>query len=313
VINALADSELPDLIRQDQIDILVDLALHTANNRLLAFACKPAPIQVSFAGYPGRSGLETIDYHLTDPYLTPPVSGDERGPDIPFRLPDTFWCYDPQTTDRGVNSLPALANGHLTFGCLNNFCKVNPAVLQLWVRTLSALPGSRLLLLTAEGRHRARTLDLLAQGGVSPNRIEFVCHQPREKYLALYQRIDLGLDTFPYNGHTTSLDSYWMGVPVVTLIGRTSFGRAGWSQLSNLGLTELAAHTPDEFVAISVALARDLARLAALRASLRERMQRSALMNASRFARQIEAAYRTMWHRWCERPVTHSFQTRQPG
>jgi len=299
----LTDAQVADLVRQDQIDILVDLALHTSKNRLTVFARKPAPIQVSFAGYPGATGMDAIDYHLTDPYLDPAAPDDAYGPgpDAPFRLRDTFWCYQPQTTEPAVNPLPALADARLTFGCLNNFCKVNESVLNLWARVLLAVPESRMLLLAAEGSHRQNTLQLLAHAGVSPNRIEFVGHRPRRDYLALYHRIDIGLDTFPYNGHTTSLDSYWMGVPVITLVGQASVGRAGWSQLSNLGLTELAARHPDEFVAIAATLAGDLARLCAMRASLRERMQRSPLMDAPGFAHAIETAYRAMWRRWCTR------------
>jgi len=299
----LAEADLAELVRRERIDILVDLALHTAKNRLLAFARKPAPVQVSFAGYPGGTGMEAIDYHLTDPYLEPPGPGHDRGADAPWRLPDSFWCYEAQSTGLPVKPLPASANGHLTFGCLNHFCKVNDAVLRLWTRVVSAIPGSRLLLLASESSHRRRILEVLASAGVHPDRVEFVSRQPRLDYLALYQRIDLGLDTFPYNGHTTSLDSYWMGVPVVTLVGPTVVGRAGWSQLSNLGLTELAARTEDEFVRIACTLARDLPRLAGLRAGLRTRMQCSPLMDAPRFTLAIEDAYRTMWREWCARPA----------
>ena len=187
----------------------------------------------------------------------------------------------------------------VTFGCLSHFAKTNTAVLRLWARVLRRVTGSRLLLLAAEGSHRQRTLDAFAEQGVVPDRIGFLAHQPREEYLKAYHRIDLGLDTFPYNGHTTSLDSLWMGVPVVTLVGQTVVGRAGLSQLSNLGLTELVARTPDEFVEIAARLANDLPRLSTLRATLRERMQSSPLMDAPRFARNIETAYRNMWRHWC--------------
>lgn len=297
-IASLSDPQLADRVRQDQIDILVDLGLHTAHHRLLAFARKPAPVQVSFAGYPAGTGLETIDYHLTDPFLDPPGAGPIDVPDAPFRLPETFWCYDPRGSGHDVNALPALASGRVTFGALNNFCKVGETVLRLWARVLRAVPASRLLLLAPEST-RPRIVALLAETGVSADRITFTGHRPRAEYLALYRTIDLGLDTLPYNGHTTSLDSYWMGVPVVTLVGRTSVGRAGWSQLSNLGLTEFAAHSPDEFVRLAAQHAGSLPALAALRAGLRERMRRSPLMDAPRFARAVEAAYRTMWRKWC--------------
>jgi protein O-GlcNAc transferase len=299
--NTLTDEEVTARVRADRIDILVDLALHTGHNRLLVFARKPAPVQVSFGGYPGGTGLETIDYHLTDPHLEPPAASPETGPDAPYRLPATFWCYDPGVTDLPVNPLPALTSGYVTFGCLGNFCKINDAVLRLWAQVIGQVAGSKLLLLAPEGNSRERALACLAAHGVGPDRIVFVGRQLRRQYLEYYQRIDLCLDTFPYNGHTTSLDACWMGVPVVTLVGKTVVGRAGWSQLSNLGLTELAAPTPEEFVAIAAGLARDLPRLARLRASLRERMERSPLMDARAFTDGIEAAYRTLWRRWCEK------------
>jgi predicted O-linked N-acetylglucosamine transferase (SPINDLY family) len=298
----LADEKLADQIRRDGIDILVDLALHTACNRLPVFARKPAPVQVTFAGYPGSTGLETMDYRLSDPYLDPPGTDESIYSEQTVRLPHTFWCYDPlDGRDLPVNALPAQSNGHVTFGCLNNFCKVNAPVLKLWAKVLQAVPSSRLLLLVPDGSQRHRILDLLQQEGIAHERLGFFSRQPRRKYLELYHRIDLGLDTLPYNGHTTSLDSYWMGVPVVTLVGDTIVGRAGLCQLVNLDLPECIASTPGQYVQIAAGLAGDLPRLARLRGSLRPRMEASPLMDASRFARDIEAAYRAMWRAWCSR------------
>jgi predicted O-linked N-acetylglucosamine transferase (SPINDLY family) len=302
-IVGLNDEQVAAHIRDDQIDVLVDLALHTARNRLLVFARKPAPVQASFAGYPGSTGLRTIDYRLTDPQLEPPDRDDPFAADEAFRLPDTFWCYEPLTEEPALNALPAAEAGHVTFGCLGNFGKLNPAVLALWARVLTELERSRLIVRAAEGSHRQWAVNLLAEHGVAPDRVEFVASQPHAQYLETYQRIDVGLDTFPYNGHTTSLDALWMGVPVVTLVGQTAVGRAGLSQLANLGLAELAADTPERFAEIATALARDLPRLSELRATLRRRMQHSPLMDAPRFARNIEAAYRVMWQRWCAAPA----------
>src|SRR5262249_4862727 len=155
----------------------------------------------------------------------------------------------------------------ITFGSLNNFCKVNPAVLKLWARVLKAVDGSRFLMLAPEGPHRQQTLDFLAHEGVAAERIEFVPQRPRPEYLASYHQIDIGLDTLPANGHTTSLDSYWMGVPVITLVGNTVVARAGVCQLTNMDLEELVARTPDQFVNIAVELANDLPRLSGLRAT----------------------------------------------
>jgi predicted O-linked N-acetylglucosamine transferase (SPINDLY family) len=300
-IVGVSDEQAAEQIRQDRIDILVDLALHTSNNRLLLFARKPAPVQVTFAGYPGSTGLTAIDYRLSDPYLDPPGMDESIYSEKTIRLPGSFWCYDPlDCGDVPVSPLPAMQTGKITFGCLNNFCKINNAILELWARVMLQVEGSRLILLTKPGSHRQRTLDFLLQHGIDPERIEFEPNHPRPEYLKLYNRIDIGLDSFPYNGHTTSLDSFWMGVPVVTLVGQTAVSRAGWCQLSNLGLAELAGHHPDQFVEAAVNLAGDLPRLAHMRSTLRKRMEQSPLMDGPRFARNIEAAYRQMWRRWCD-------------
>ena len=287
-------------VRADQIDILVDLALHMGGSRLLTFARKPAPVQVTFAGYPGSTGLKAIDYRLSDPYLDPPGMDESIYSEKTIRLPNSFWCYDPlECRDIPINQSPSAGSGFLTFGCLNNFCKVNDLAVSLWRQALQRVEESRLLLLAPQGSHRQWLLERLAREGIDSSRIEFAAPRPRREYLRLYHRIDLCLDTFPYNGHTTSLDSFWMGVPVVTLVGQTAVSRAGWCQLSNLGLEELAAQTPEQFVDIAVELAKDLPRLQVLRSTLRQRMERSPLMDAPRFARNIEAAYRQMWRTWC--------------
>ena len=302
-IVGLNDEQIAQLVRQDEIDILIDLTMHMDRSHPLAFARKPAPVQVCWLAYPGTTGLKAIDYRLTDSYLDPPGMFDRYYSEQSIRLRDCFWCYDPLADGPAVNSLPANANGFITFGCLNNFCKLNEGVLELWARVLKAVEQSRLLLLAPEGSAREHVLRVLDQAGISVDRIAFVARQPRASYLELYPKIDVGLDTFPYNGHTTSLDSFWMGVPVVTLVGQTVVGRAGLCQLQNLGLPELIAQTPEQFVEIAVGLATDLSRLSRLRADLRERMTQSPLMDAPRFARSVEAAYRSMWKAWCVRRV----------
>jgi predicted O-linked N-acetylglucosamine transferase (SPINDLY family) len=240
----LSDADAESLIRDDQIDILVDLALHTSGNRLAIFAQKPAPIQVAFAGYPGSTGLRTIDHRLTDPYLDPPGSDTSVYSESSFRLPSTFWCYDESEADLTPGELPAQSNGFITFGCLNNLCKVNGSVLRLWARVLAEVPQSRLMVLSPDDGGDKSMLELFGKEGIDPNRIDITHRASHRQYLEQYHKIDIGLDTFPYNGHTTSLDALWMGVPVVTLVGKTVVGRAGLSQLANLGLTELAAETP---------------------------------------------------------------------
>jgi protein O-GlcNAc transferase len=292
-----SDAQVAQLIRDDQIDILVDLAMHMSYNRLLTMARKPAPVSITWLAYPSTTGLPSIDYRLTDPFIDPPGQGDENYAEKSIRLPHTFWCYDPLTTEPQVNNLPALSSGQITFGCLNNYCKVHDQVLHLWQQVLQAVPNSKMLLLTPRGQHREHILQFF-----DPDRITFIEFLPRAQYLKTYHQIDIGLDTFPYNGHTTSLDSLWMGVPVISLAGNTSVSRAGFSQCSNLGLVDqLVATTPEQFVEKAKSLANDIPTLANLRKSLRQRLQQSPLMNAPQFTKDMESTYRTLWQNWCNR------------
>jgi protein O-GlcNAc transferase len=298
-IATMTDSAVAKRIRDDRIDILVDLTMHMAHHRLQVFARKPAPIQVCWLAYPGTTGLSAMDYRITDVHLDPPDRDDgDSYSEQSIRLPDSFWCYDPLAEEHALDTGVSRDNGAVVFGCLNNFCKVNDLVIEQWARTLHATEGARLTLLVPAEQAQRRTLETFQRHRIDPARIEFVGYEPRDKYLARYRAIDVCLDTFPYNGHTTSLDASWMGVPVVTLVGSTVVGRAGLCQAVNLGLPELVAGTPDEYVKIAVDLARDRPRLATLRSSLRQRMKRSPLMDAPRFARNLEAAYRTMWLTW---------------
>ncbi len=294
-----SDAQLADMIAGDGIDILVDLTMHMDKGRPMLFAAKPAPVQISWLAYPGTTGIPQIDYRLTDPWLDPVESDDRRYTEKSIRLPHTFWCYDPLISGLQPNPLPALSAGHVTFGCLNNFCKVTDDTLKHWGKVLASVEGSRLLLLSPLGSHRQRVLDVLSDDGVLADRVEFVEPMSREQYLKTYHRIDICLDTLPYNGHTTSLDAYWMGVPVVTQIGSTVVGRAGWSQLNNLGLTELAALDEKSFVRIAAELAADLPKLDHLRKTLRDIMESSPLMDGKGFAGAMETIYRGIWQNWC--------------
>jgi predicted O-linked N-acetylglucosamine transferase (SPINDLY family) len=219
-------------------------------------------------------------------------------------------CYDPLVDAGPVNELPARANGVVTFGSLNNFCKFNDECLELWARVLRAVSGSRLVLVAPRDPARDRVLGKLEAEGIDSTRVEFAADRvSRAEYMRLYNGIDIGLDPLPYNGHITSLDAFWMGVPTLTLVGKTVVGRAGLSLLCNLGLKELAADQAAELVAVATGLANDLDRLEQLRGSLRERMQQSPLMNGKRFARGMEQAYRQMWRRWC---LDHRQQQQKP-
>jgi predicted O-linked N-acetylglucosamine transferase (SPINDLY family) len=295
----LDDAALSEAIRRDRIDILVDLNMHMKGRRLLAFARRPAPVQICWLAYPGTTGLEAMDYRLSDPYLDPPDADSSVYSEETIRLPDSFWCYDPLTDVPEVSPLPALADGCVTFGSLNHFRKVNTGVLRLWGKVLNAVPQSRLVLVAPEGSARARVHAVLEEAGVTRDRIEFVGRCGRIDYLARYRAIDIGLDTFPYNGHTTSLDALWMGVPTVTLVGETVVGRAGLGQAMNMGLPELIATTEDQYVEVASSLASDLEHLSRLRQTLRTRMEQSPLMDGPRFARNLEAIYRDVWRRYC--------------
>jgi protein O-GlcNAc transferase len=293
-IGHLSDHEADQLIRSDGIDILVDLSAHMAGNRLPLFAKKPAPIQVSYLAYCGTTGLSAMDYRLTDPYFDPEEDGNGPYTERSIRLPSSYWCYKPPDEAAEVFPPPSLATGQITFGSLNSFAKVNPGVLATWARILGAVPGSRLLIHALEGAHRRRAIARFTQEGIDPQRITFVGFTPLSDYFERYNQIDIALDPFPYAGGTTTLDAFWMGVPVITLSGQTAVGRGGVSILSNLGLRDLIASTTDQYVDIARALAQDRPRLASLRNSLRQRLRESPLMDAASFVGAIESAFLKM-------------------
>ena len=299
-------AQLAETIAADGVDILIDLALHTSDNRLDVFALKPAPLQISWLGYPESSGVATMDYRLTDAWLEPPSGNQLAHPqEKAALLPDCWTCYEPPTGYPEVNALPSAAGKPFTFGSFNNNCKINGAVLDAWAQLLLATPGSRLQLLAKQGGHRRRFADEFARRGVDAARILFADYLPASAdlsqgaLLARYHDIDVALDTFPYGGMTTTLDALWMGVPVVSLVGERNLGRAGLSILNNVGLGELAAKDVDAYVETAMRLAQDQVRLAALRASLRERMRSSPLLAAEGYTRKVEQAFRDMWVDWC--------------
>jgi protein O-GlcNAc transferase len=299
-ISRLGDSQAADLIRKDQIDILVDLALHTGGNRLLVFAQKPAPVQACYLAYCGSTGQPTVDYRFSDPYLDPPDSDTSVYAEQTIRLPQTYWCYQPSAPAPDPAPPPVLTTGHITFGCLCNFAKVLPA-LDTWARILQGVENSRLILHAPPGAHLDAVRQRFSTHGVVPDRLEFLPRMAWQQYIQIYHRIDIGLDPFPWNGGITTLDALWMGVAVVTLAGQTALERGGVSILSNLELTELIASTTERYVEIAIGLANDPGRLSQLRSTLRPRMSSSCLMDANRFTRDLEAAYRQMWRDWCKR------------
>jgi predicted O-linked N-acetylglucosamine transferase (SPINDLY family) len=297
-IAAMTDEQVARKIRADGIDILIDLAL--GGGRLLVFALKPAPVQVTYLAYPGTTGLGTMDYRLTDPYLDPPGALTSWYSESSVRLAHSYWCYAPEAPAPPVGPLPAASAGHVTFGSLNAFRKISRDALDAWARILKLVPDARLILHAMEGWPRDHAFGVFKRHGVEADRIEFVGRVAREEYFRTYDRIDIALDAFPYTGGTTNCDALWMGVPVVSLTGDRAVFRGGVSVLSNAGLPQLIASTADDYVAIATSLAADLPALSAMRQSLRQRLMESPLMDASGFARDFEAALRNMWRQWIE-------------
>lgn len=299
----LTDAELADRVRADGIDVLVDLAGHTRDNRLLAFARRPAPVQATWLGYPATTGMTAMDWRLTDAAADPPGDSDAHCSERLIRLADGFLCYRPPDAAPAVAPPPSETAGHATFASFNNLQKLSDPTIRAWGRLLAALPDARLVLKgsipggdAAHDALRAR----IAEAGIDVDRVDFL---PRADsladHLSLYGRADVALDTFPYNGTTTTCEALWMGVPVVTLAGDRHAGRVGASLLTGLGLADLVADDDEAYVAVAAALARDGARRSSLRATLRDRMAASPLCDGPGFARRVEAAYRAMWRHRC--------------
>ena len=302
-IRSLDDQAAAELIERDRIDILVDLAGHVGDNRLLVMARKPAPIQLTYLGYPDTTGLTAIDYRLTDVLADPPESGAQRfyTEELAF-LPDGFLCYRPADFAPVISPLPAAAADLLTFGSFNNGCKINPPLIKIWADLLRANPNSRLLLKLKGGDDPligANYLDRFEKAGMNCDRVDIIGWKTPEEHLTAYAQVDIALDTYPYNGTTTTCEALWMGVPVISLVGECHASRVGLSILTRLGLEFFAASTPQEYVAKATALATNLPALARIRRTMRARIASSGLCHAKGFARQIEAAYRKMWYRWC--------------
>lgn len=294
--------KLAQRIRDDHIDILVDLSGHTADHRLLVLARRPAPVQVTWLGYPGTTGVCEVDYIIADQYVIPP--DDERFyVEKPARLPDSYVCFKPPENSPPVAPSPARSCGLVTFGCFNNSSKITPEVARQWAQILNQVPESGLLLKSPAYDSPAvvaRYRSLFSQEGVDSDRLRFSGYSMRDELLATHNEVDITLDPFPYNGGMTTLEALWMGVPVVTLRGDRFAARVGHSLLSNAGLPELVANSPEEYVNKAVELALGGDQLDQLRATLRQQLADSPLCDADRFTRQLEAAYREMWSMWCE-------------
>jgi len=297
----MSDQAVAELIRADGIDILVDLAGHAGENRLRVLARKPAPLQVTYLGYPDTTGVDAVDYRLTDAWADSDESARFHTEELVF-LPDGFLCYKPPDFAGPVSPLPAQDRGYVTFGSFNNNSKINPPLVRLWAQVLDATGNSRLLLKLKGGDEpdiRNLYLEQFDAAGLSRDRVEICGWKSPHEHLKMYDLVDIALDTYPYCGTTTTCEALWMGVPVVSLVGLCHASRVGLSILTRVGLEFFAASTRPEYVAKAAALAANLPALAQIRASMRARIATSGLCHARAFARTVEHAYRRMWHQWC--------------
>ncbi len=299
----MGDRELTQKIREDRIDILVDLAGHTGENRMGVFARRAAPVQVTYLGYPDTTGLETMDYRLTDPWADPEGMTDHLHTEKLVRLPRGFLCYRPPSGCPSVQPPPCLDRGHVTFGSFNNRSKINDKVVDTWTTILERSPHSRMLIkcqALADGETRDVLARMFMDRGIGEDRVRLVGKIPSVlEHLAFYGEVDIALDTFPYHGTTTTCEALWMGVPVITLVGDAHVSRVGLSLLSRVGLEDLAVNSLDEYVARALVLARDTDRLRAWRMEAREKMSRSPLMDVASFVGDVETAFSRMWNECC--------------
>ncbi|QRM20476.1 tetratricopeptide repeat protein [Dechloromonas sp. TW-R-39-2] len=302
-VGAMSDEALCQQIRDDQVDILVDLSGHTAGNRLLTFARRAAPVQFGWLGHPATTGVKQMDYLLTNAYAEPVGMTEHLSSETLWRLPESYCVYRPgQNSPEVVEVAPCVERGYITFGCFNNLAKVTEDVIRVWSKVLLAVPNSRLMLEWTTFSDPALCDEFasrFARFGVGRERLELVPRRKENQY-KLYNQIDIALDPFPCNGGTTGFDTIWMGVPYITLAGHHLMSRMGVMILSNVGLDSLIAATEDEYVGLAVKLAEDRERLFALRQGLRDKMLISPLMDAPRFARHFEAALSGMWQHWCD-------------
>jgi protein O-GlcNAc transferase len=301
-IRSMDDIEAARCIHADAIDILVDLTGHSGLNRLRILAYKPAPVQCTYLGYPNTTGLPTIDYRITDSLSDPIGQTEQWHTEHLLRMPSCFLCYGPSSEAPPVGSLPAITNGYVTFASFNTLAKISPDVLSLWAEILHRLPTARLIIksqVSPDPATQDALLNTFAKKGIDPYRLEVLQRVASyQEHLDCYNRTDIALDPFPYNGTTTTCEALWMGVPVIALSGRTHVARVGVSLLNAVGLSEFIAPSVDAYRVLAVDLAGDLERLEGLRASLRERLAASSLLDASSFTSKLETLYRQVWQQW---------------
>ena len=301
-VNALDDEALSSMVRDDGIDVLIDLNGHTRGGRLPAFARCPAPVQLTYLGYGASTGVAAIEYRLTDRFIDPIGEAERWYTEKLVRLPGSMWCYTPPRSVPEVRDGPAATQGIVTFGSFNNFAKVGPELIDAWADIGAQAPAARFLLVgVPEGDTRRRVAERFARRGVGAERMAFHGRVGARDYYALYHEVDVALDSFPYNGGTTTCDALWMGVPVLTLAGTNTLERSGLSLLSAAQLPEWVTHSKDAYVAMAVSIAKQPEKLTGLRPSMRERVAASSLCDGERFMRGTERALRDLWRAWCQR------------
>lgn len=302
-IAGLDDDRAAALIRDDKVDILVDLSGHTVGNRLLVFARRPAPIQASWFGYMCTTGLATMDYRITDAYLDPPGATERFYSERLLRI-SAAAAFGPSPDSPPVNAPPLLSNGYVTFGSFNNYTKVADEVIAAWARILNAVPGSRLLLVVLGGDAAAVRADVAARftrlGLAEAAQLDIRGRRPLRDFLHMLQEVDIALDPFPYSGGTTSLHTLWMGVPIIAIEGESELQKSTAGMLRGAGAEALVAFSAEEYCAKAIELAGDPAQMARWRGSLRERARNSPVFSTGEVTRSLEAAYLEIWRTWVQ-------------
>jgi predicted O-linked N-acetylglucosamine transferase (SPINDLY family) len=294
------DQSVAELVRGDAIDILVDLTGHTDNHRLLMFARRPAPVQVTWNGYANTTGMLAIDYRISDASADPPGMTENLHTEKLIRLPEIYMAFTPPAASPEVSAAPVLTAGHITLGSFNALSKVTDRVIKVWSEILHRLPESRLLIFTVPaGRTRDRIIGEFAEHGIAHTRVKLIPRLPLAEFLEAHARVDIALDPFPFSGTTTTCQTLWMGVPVITLAGKSHVSRVGVTMLNSVGLAQCVAESESDYVTRAIALAADRVRLQELRHGLREQMARSPLANGARLTRFLEDAYVKMWEDYC--------------
>jgi protein O-GlcNAc transferase len=292
----LSDSAAAEMIRRDGIDILVDLSGHTAGNRLELFARKPAAVQMTLFGYPNTTGIPSVDYRITDEISDPPGMTEAFYTEKLLRLESLAWCYKPPADAPAVTPLPATKSGVLTFGCLNNPAKISESCLNTWAKLLAAIPDARLVLLAGQSATGAQRLQSrFLEAGVQKDRLELVFRLPASEYFEAHQLLDMMLDPFPYNGGVTTCDALWMGVPVLTVAGGSYVSRQGAAIMTNVGLSEFIADTPQKLIDLGRMWSENKSWLADIRSSLRGQMSKSPVADPKLYLKALEAGYRKAW------------------